>query len=179
MTGSQGILRHAASLLSGICVAVLCLSCSQGIDRERFRNADRAVSDVQRAVVDPGGYQQAEELAQRLSDEVMALQGSVKSKKERELAGEYLVLLGMYRDGLTLWRYHAEFSGHDFVPKGLIYVGQDVEPIVTKYRFQTESHVFGPTQQPWKSIPGDSIQVIWYNAGQQLKRIGALLKGEG
>jgi len=65
------------------------------------------------------------------------------------------------------------------VPKGLIYVGHDAEPIVTKYRLQTESHVFGPTQQPWKSISEDSIQVIWYNADQQLKRIGALLKGEG
>ncbi len=172
-------MRRATSLLSGICVTVLCLSCSQGIDRERFRNADRVASDVQRAVVDPAGYQQVEELVQRLSDEVMALQARVKSKKEQELAGEYSALLGMYRDGLTLRRYQTEFSGHDFVPKGLIYVGQDVEPIVTKYRLQTESHVFGPTQQHWKSISEDSIQVIWYNADQQLKRIGALLKGEG
>jgi len=164
---------------AGLCLAFFLVACSPGIDRDKFRNAEHAARGVQGAVSEGVSYQRLEELVQRLSGEVAVLQGRARSEKEKELAKEYSALLAIYRDGLTLWKYHREFSGHDFVPKGLIYVGQDVEPIVTKYRLQTESHIFGPTQQSWKSISEDSIQVIWYNAGQQLKRIGALLKGEG
>jgi hypothetical protein len=162
-----------------LCIVLLCAACSPGIDRNKFKNANRAARDVQRAIEEGAAYESFDELLQRLSAETTILQDKAKSTEEKELAKEYSALLAMYRDGLTLWRYRREFSGHNFVPKGLIYVGQDVEPIVTKYRLETESHVFGPTRQPWKSIPEDSIRIIWYNAGQQLKKIDTLLKDEG
>jgi hypothetical protein len=79
--------------------------------------------------------------------------------------------LAIYRDGLLLWKYKIDFAPFDFVPKGRIYVGQDVEPIVFKYRFPTDSHMYQPTRQYWKSISEDSIRIIWSNADSQLKII--------
>jgi hypothetical protein len=76
-----------------------------------------------------------------------------------------------------LWKYHTEFSSHNFLPEGRIYVGQDIEPVVVKYRLQTETHIFEPTHQTWKSIAEDSIRIIWDNADAQVKRIQTLLQG--
>jgi len=161
-----------------LCIILISGACSPKIDKNKFQNADRAARALQRSIGAGVKYQDFGELLQGLSDEVMVLEDTVKSKRERELADEYFSLLKMYEDGLLLWRYEKEFSGHNFVPPGRIYVGQDLEPIVTKYRLKTESHVFGPTRQSWKSISEDSIRTVWYNAGEQLKRIDTLLKEE-
>jgi hypothetical protein len=74
-----------------------------------------------------------------------------------------------------LWKYKKEFKRYDFVPAGLIYVGQDVEPIAAKYRFPVESHVYGPTKTAWKSIPEGSINLVWFNAEAQFKLINSML----
>jgi len=58
-------------------------------------------------------------------------------------------------------------------------VGQDVDPIVFKYRFVTESHLYQPTGQYWKSIPDDSIQIIWRNADSQIKMIENMMRYQG
>ena len=76
-----------------------------------------------------------------------------------------------YRDGPVLWKYKLDFAFFDSILKGRIYVRQDVEPIIIKYRFPTESHLYDPTWQYWKSIPGDAIQIIWRYADSQLKTI--------
>ncbi len=169
--------RRSVVLIELCAVLVLC-ACSANIDKNKFQNANDAAKTLERSVAAGIAYQDLGKLLQRLSDEVTILDNTVDSRQERELAAEYSVLLGMYEDGLLLMRYQGEFSGHNFVPPGRIYVGQDVEPIVTKYRIETESHVFGPTHQTWKSISADSIRIIWYNAGQQLKKVDALLKEE-
>ncbi len=166
-------------ILAGLCAVLLCASCSPKIDKNKFQGANRAASILQKSIANGVTYQEYGELMQRLSDEVTVLEDTVKSTREKELAGEYFTLLKIYGDAFLLWRYQREFSGHSFVPEGRIYVGQDVEPIVTKYRLDTESHLFGPTRQSWKSISADSIKVVWHNADQQIKRINTLLKEEG
>jgi hypothetical protein len=87
----------------------------------------------------------------------------------------YSTLLGIYQDGHMLWKYKMEFAPFDFVPKGRIYVSQDIEPIVFKYSFPVESHLYKPTHQYWKSISEDSIQIIWNNADNQFKIIDGTL----
>lgn len=170
-------MRRGNLFIAGACTVLLCLACSPEIDKNRFQNANRIAESVQSTIANGVNYQQFDRLLQRLSAEIAVLNDTSKSERDREVIKAYSELLRMYQDGFLLWKYHTEFSGHNFVPGARIYVGQDVEPIVTKYRLQTESHIFGPTQQSWKSISEDSIQVIWYNAGQQLKRIHTLFDG--
>lgn len=116
-------------------------------------------------------YPQFAEKVQSLSAGITALKDKVTSNEDKELLNAYADLLTMYQDGLLLWKYKLEFAPFDFVPKGRIYVGQDVEPIVFKYRFPVESHLYQPTRQRWKSLSEDSIQIIWRNVDAQLKII--------
>ncbi len=116
-------------------------------------------------------YPQLAEKVQSLSAGITALKDKVTSKEDKELLNAYADLLAMYQDGLLLWKYKLEFAPFDFVPKGRIYVGQDVEQIVFKYRFPVESHLYQPTRQRWKSLSEDSIQIIWRNVDAQLKII--------
>ncbi len=152
------------------------VACSPEIDKKRFDNVDHATRVVERSIAAGEGYQQIGESVRELSSEIASLRDVVRSKKEKELLKVYSELLTMYQDGLLLWKYKIEFTRHDFVPKGRIYVGQDIEPIVVKYQLPTESHIFVSTRQSWKSISEDSIQIIWFNAHAQLETINSLLK---
>jgi len=172
-------LKHEGIIIVGLCAVLLCASCSSKIDKDKFRDANHTVIAIQRSLAADVTFQDFSELLQRFSDRITVLQDTVKSKRERELVQEYVELLEMYQDGFLLWKYQREFSGHSFVPEGRIYVGQDVEPLVVKYRFETESHIFEPTGQHWKSISADSIKVVWQSADQQRKRIDMLLNEEG
>ena len=151
----------------------LAASCSSkpGIDKGKFTQLDRAALTVKTSLASGASYRRLTELVQALSAEIASVKTRVATKEESELLEAYSDLAAMYRDGLLLWKYKLEFAPFDFVPKGRIYVGQDVEPIVFKYHFPTESHLYQPTRQRWKSLPEDSIQIIWSNADSQLKII--------
>ena len=148
-------------------------SCSSkpGIDKGKFTQLNRTALTVKTSLASGASYRQLTELVQGLSVEIASVKTKVATNEERELLEAYSALLAMYQDGLLLWRYKLEFAPFDFVPKGRIYVGQDVEPIVFKYSFPTESHLYQPTWQRWKSLSEDSIQIIWSNADSQLKII--------
>ena len=148
-------------------------SCSSksGIAKGKFTQLNRAALTVKTSLASGASYRQLTELVQGLSVEIASIKTKVATKEEKELLEAYSDLLAMYRDGLLLWKYKLEFAPFDFVPKGRIYVGQDVEPIVFKYHFPTESHLYQPTRQRWKSLSEDSIQIIWSNADSQLKII--------
>lgn len=148
-------------------------SCSSrpGIDKGKFTQLNRTALTIKTSLASGASYRQLTELVQGLSAEIAAVKTKTVTKEEKELLEAYSDLLAMYQDGLLLWKYKLEFAPFDFVPKGRIYVGQDVEPIVLKYRFPTESHLYQPTRQSWKSLSEDSIQIIWSNADSQLKII--------
>jgi hypothetical protein len=142
-----------------------------GIDKGKFEKLKVAVQAVKTSIATGESYEQVTGRVQQLATDIAALKDNVRTPKEKELLDAYSVLLANYQDGLVLWKYKLDFAFFDFVLKGRIYVGQDVEPIVIKYRFPTESHLYEPTGQYWKSIPGDSIEIIWSCADSQLKNI--------
>jgi hypothetical protein len=151
--------------LNGAC------SSEPGINKGKFAKLNVAAQAVKTSLSAGVSYQQLTGRVQQLSIEITALENRVTTNEEKELLKAYSDLLAIYRDGLLLWKYQLDFPFFDPVLKGRIYVGQDVEPIVLKYGFSTESHLYGPTGQYWKSIAGDSIQIIWSNADSQLKII--------
>lgn len=159
------LLLLAVLLLAGAC------SSEQEINRGKFKKLSEAAQAVKTSIAAGASYQQFSELLQNLSAEITALRDKATSKKEKEVLKEYSTLLGIYQDGHMLWKYKLEFAPFDFVPKGRIYVSQDLEPIVFKYSFPVESHLYKPTRQYWKSISEDSIRIIWNNADTQLKII--------
>jgi hypothetical protein len=161
-------------VLSLVFFVSLCLAgCSQGLDKDKFSGIHRTARAVHHSLSAGASYQELGSQVLHLSDELSVFAGKKLSDRERQLLKKYADLLAIYRDGLLLWKYKLEGARYHFIPDGVIYVGQDVEPVVEKYRFSTESHVYAPTGQVWKSIPGDSLQVIWQNAHSQLAIIEA------
>lgn len=141
------------------------------MDKTKFTKLDQIAQELQTSHASGASYQHFGELLQALSAEIAAVKARALSKEEMEELNAYSVLYGIYQDGYILWKYKLEFAPFGIVPKGRIYVSQDVEPIAFKYTFLTESHLYGPTQQYWKSISEDSIQIIWNNADFQYKII--------
>lgn len=167
-------------LIVGLWLLLVCVACSSQndqnrFDRNRFDRVNSTVQTLQHSISSGKDYPQLGALIQQLSSEIETLNVSVTSRKERDLVQEYSELLKMYQDGFLLCKYRTEFSSHNFVPKGRIYVGQDVEPIVVKYRLPIETHIFEPTQKIWKSVAEDSIRIIWNNADAQVKIIDSIL----
>jgi hypothetical protein len=148
-------------------------ACSEQFDRGKFTAVDSAAREV-RDSISKGDYRLFNERVQKLSREIGALKGKTASGREEELLDAYVFLHSIYHDGLLLWKYRMEFTRYGFVPRGLIYVGQDIEPIVERYKLKTESHVYEPTMQRWKSIPEDSIRFVWASADSQLEKIDFL-----
>ncbi|MFO0751694.1 MAG: hypothetical protein U0411_00025 [Thermodesulfovibrionales bacterium] len=159
--------------------APLFSSCSPPFDGKKFERADRAAREVQRSVDSGAEYRQFGESLLQFSREALVLRDAVRSGKEEELFREYEDLLTIYRDGYSLMKYKAEFVRYGFVPSGTIYVGQEIEPLVAKYGIPTETHLFAPTMQAWKSIPDSSIGVVWSNARSRLAIIETLRKNRG
>jgi len=154
-------------------MAVFIVACASEpeMDSKKFAELDRIARELQTSHASGASYQHFGELLKAMSTELAAAKVRSLSKKEMEQLNAYSVLYGIYQDGYILWKYKLEFAPFGIVPKGRIYVSQDVEPIAFKYNFPTESHLYGPTRQYWKSISEDSIQIIWDNADFQYKII--------
>ncbi len=149
-------------------------SLEPSIDKAKFAKLDAAAHAVKASIDAGASYQEAAGRADQLSAEIDAARQIIKTKKEKRLLKAYSDLLGIYSDGLLLWKYQAEFPFLASELKGRIYVGQEVEPVVQKYQFKVETHVYKPTGQKWKSIPADSIRMIWNSADNQLDIIKKL-----
>lgn len=151
----------------------LIVACSSqpAINKNKFAKVKAAALSVKSALAAGASYQESNDRVEHLSVEISELKNNVTTKQEKGLLEAYSDLLECYRDGLILWKYKLEFAVFDFMLKGRIYVAQDVEPIVLKYRLSTETHLYAPTHQYWKSIDEDSIRLIWINADSQMKLI--------
>ena len=152
-------------ILAGAC------SFETDMDRGKFRKVSGAAQAVKASLTDGASYAQFGRSLEALSGEIAALEGKAATRKEENLLKAYTTLLEVYMDGYTLWRVKLEFTPFGIVPEGRIYVSQDVEPIVFKYSFPVETHLYKPTGKHWKSISEDSIRIIWSNADSQLKII--------
>ncbi|HTZ16870.1 MAG TPA: hypothetical protein VMB78_00365, partial [Dissulfurispiraceae bacterium] len=128
-----------ACLLNAACTS------DAGLDKGKFRKLDDAARGA-KALIDSGAsYQLVAGRVQELSVEISGLKDTPITSREKNLLQAYSELLAIYRDGLLLWKYKQEFVFLQPKLKGRIYVGQDVERIVLKYGFATQSHIYEPT----------------------------------
>ncbi len=161
-----------------LALSIMCAACSHystELDKRKFNGVGHAVQAVRSVLASGGDYKAFGAALQKLSAEITTLKGSALTDQENELMKDFSDLCSIYQDGYILWKYKIEFVRYGFVPRGLIYVGQDIEPIIVKYRIPTESHMYTLTQQSWKSIPEASIQMIWTNADSQMQIINNIL----
>lgn len=143
----------------------------KGIDKKKFSELQRIAREIQTSITSGNPCDVPDTLRQSLVSGTEALRDKTTSTGERDLIKAYSNLLTIYNDGLLLCKYRTALSQFQFVPKGRIYVTQELDPLVQKYDLSTASHVYRPTGAYWKSIPGDSIKVIWESAEFQLKTI--------
>jgi hypothetical protein len=147
-----------------------------GIDKEKFSELNRTVRDMHTALTSGKPCDVPDTLLQRLTSGTEALKDRTVSQSERNLLAAYSDLLTTYKDGLLLCKSRTHLAQFPFVPKGRIYLFQELDPLVQKYDFSTESHVYQPTGLQWRSISENSIKVIWERAEIQIKIIENTLK---
>jgi hypothetical protein len=147
-----------------------------GLDKGKFLELSRAGQDLQVVLGSVKICEVPDTVLQRLASGTAALKDKTASKSEADLLAAYANLIAIIEDGMLLCRSRSHLSGFEFVPKGRIYVTQELDPLVEKYGLPTESHVYKPTGAHWKSISADSITVIRERAEVQIKKIDVLLK---
>jgi hypothetical protein len=167
-------MRHGKRVITLVSALLLfasgCLT-EPGLDKGKFSELNRAAQDLKSALRSGTRCGFPDSLLQRLSSGTAALQGKTASKAELDLLSAYSHLLAVYQDGLLLCRSRVHLAGFPFVPKGRIYVTQELDPLVEKYDLVTDQHQYGPTGKYWRSIPEDSIAVIWESAEAEIRNI--------
>ena len=158
-------------LLSAIVLSGLGCVSEPGIDKGKFSELNKTARDLTNSLASGKPCDVPETLLQRLASGTAALKDKSTSKGESDVIKAYSNLLTTYQDGLLLCSYRNHLSQFKFVPKGRIYVSQELDPLVQKYDLSTESHLYRPTGLYWRSIAGDSIKVIWERAELQTKNI--------
>jgi hypothetical protein len=147
-----------------------------GLDKGKFAELDLAVQDLKAALGSGGPCGIPDAVLQRLASGTAALKDKTASKAERDLLAACANLVTICRDGQLICRSRTHLAGFEFVPKGRIYVTQDLDPLVEKYGLATESHVYKPTGAHWKSISADSIGVVWEKAATLIRNIEVMVK---
>jgi hypothetical protein len=167
--------RSVITLVSAILLFASGCAAEPGLDKGKFAELDRASQDLKAAIRSGKACEVPDTVLQRLASGTVALKDKTASKAERDLLAAYANLVTISHDGLLLCRSRTHLSGFEFVPKGRIYVTQELDPLVEKYDLPTESHVYKPTGAHWKSISSDSIRVIWEKAEVWIKNIEVML----
>jgi hypothetical protein len=159
------ILLSAIMLFASGCVA------EPGLDKKKFAELNRAAQDLKAAIRAGMRCEFPDMVLQRLASGTTALKDKTTSKTEHDLLSAYSHLLTICKDGLLLCQSRTHLSNFQFVPKGRIYVTQELDPLIEKYDLPTEKHLYKPTGKYWRSISEDSITVIWESAEDEIKII--------
>lgn len=141
------------------------------MDKGKFADLNRAAQDVKTAIKSGKQCDFPEELLERLETGTAVVKDKTASKPERDLLSAYRHLETLYQDGLLLCRSRNHLSEFEFVPKGRIYVTQEIDPIIEKYDLPTDRHLYKPTGKYWRSISMESIAMIWERAEAEIKNI--------
>jgi len=163
-------------LLSAIMLFASGCTSEQGIDKKKFAELDRTEQELKTFLISDKPCDVPDALLQRFASGIAAVKDKAASKAERDLITAYANLLATYRDGMLLCQFRTHLTVFPFVPKGRIYVSQELDPLVERYGLSTERHVYKPTGQYWRSIDADSITVIRENAEAQTRNIENTLK---
>ena len=167
MKRNNGVILFLSAI---ILFASGCVS-EPGLDKGKFSELNRTVQDLKAIITSDKPCDMPDTLVQRLASGIAAVKDRTTSKADRDLVVAYSDLLTIYQDGTLLCKSRSLLSEFQFVPKGRIYVSQQLDPIVEKYGLSTEKHLYKPTGQYWKSVSADSIKVIWENAETRTKYI--------
>jgi hypothetical protein len=162
-------------LLSAIMLMSLGCAWEPGIDKGKFSELNRTAQQLQTSISSDKPCDIPDTLLQKLDTGIAAVKDKTASKGERDVIAAYSRLLATYKDGVLLCQYRTQMKQFEFVPRGRIYVFQELDPLVDKYGLSTERHLYAPTGVHWKSIAADSIKVIWESAAVQLKNIETMV----
>lgn len=154
---------------------LLCISCAPKIDKNKFENVNRATKSIEGAIKVGVNYQKFSELVQNMSTEIAIAKDKIKTDEEKGLLERYDSILESYHESGVVWQNKIECSPYDWIPTGQIYVEGDLEPIISKYNFKTETHTVPYVGKKFKTISDNSIQMIWDNARTQTDSANAIL----
>jgi hypothetical protein len=166
---SEGRSTIVIALVSAITLFAWGCATEPGLDKGKFSELNRAAQDLKTAIRSGKECELPDTLLQRLVSGTAALKDKTASKAEGDLLSAYSNLMTTYQDGLLLCQSRTLLTNFQFVPKGRIYLTQELDPLVEKYDLPVEKHVYKPTGKYWKSIPADSIKVIWERAEIEIK----------
>lgn len=154
-------------------MVLLCLGCvsEPGIDKGKFTESLRIARELHTSLAKGSPCDVPAELLQKLAAETEALKSKAASPAEKNVVRALSGLVNTYNDGVLVCNQRAHLSQFSFVPRGRIYVVQELDPLVLKYDLPTESHVYRPTGVSWRSISWDAVKAIWESAGAQLRSI--------
>jgi len=85
------------------------------------------------------------------------------------MAQKYQEALTSYQDSLTVWKNSIDGASYDWIPRGEIYVEDELKPLVTKYSLQTQPRSIEITGHKFETIPESAIQQIWTKADKSLE----------
>ncbi len=165
-------------LLMPAAMILLLASCAlePSLDRAKFAGLNKAAQELKAAIKSGKSCESAGSLSMELSSGTAALQKRTSSKADRDLLSAFAHLSAITKDGVLLCQSRSLLSGFPFLPKGRIYVSQELDPIVEKYDISTQTHVYGPTGKHWRSISDDSISIVWGSAEAEIQHIENMVK---
>ena len=145
------------------------------VDKNKFAELNQTALELRTVITSSRPCDVPDALVQKLASGIAAVRDRASSMAEREVITAYSNLLTTYRDGMLLCRSRTHLAQFTFVPKGRIYVTQEIDPIVERYDLATEKHLYKPTGQIWRSIDGNSMMVIWESAVSQTQNVDFLV----
>jgi hypothetical protein len=154
-----------------VILAFMVSGCSKGDDKKKFGKVEQSVREMEKALDDMVDYTRFAGLFDSFSNELLAVRDTVRTDREKKRFDEYAQLLATYQDGLLLWEYKVESTRYAWIPEGVIYLEPKIKPIAVRYNLPVESHVVELTQHEWKSVPADSLHVIWDKAREQFRKM--------
>ncbi len=167
---------RAIIFVSAITLFAAGCAAEPGLDKAKFAELNQAAQDLKTALGSGRRCGFPDEALQRLAAGTAALKDKTASKTERDLLAAYARLLAVCRDGVLLCQSRTHLTDFPFVPKGRIYVTQELDPLVEKYDLPTERHLYRPTGKYWRSIPEDAIAVVGESAEAEIRNIETMIK---
>ncbi len=145
-----------------------------GVRAAEFERVYRAAKAVEEATSVGVSYPRFQELLQNFATEQGIINDKASSGAERELAGAFAATLAAFKDSATIWRHMIEDSRYSFLDgqisvgvtdkKGKITNAPDLAQIVETYHLQVS------TRNRFKTISPSSLQIVWLEASQRLKK---------
>jgi hypothetical protein len=153
---------------------IFTIGCSNRIDRSKFDRLYRSAKSIEGALSIGVTYPKFAELLQNYGTEILIMKNEDMTPEELKLFNFYVEALGIFSDSLSIWKNSLENIKYDWIPKGRIFVGSELIPIVEKYKIPTEDHEY-PKRNKWKTISKNSMQILWAKAGLKLEEADKLI----